>query len=186
MLTLVIGIWMHPVLWRDFLFWAIDKFSPDARLSQLLKLLVVLVCLASIVNRVLPLAGRSVPSLASPFSRHMSPAAVAAAVSSIGAHRQQELLGRQLDAASEASRSGAQYWRLHRFFIACSAPRFDLGMSRASASARKSLSLCGQALPPWEHAHAFRGHHAVALAQRCVVQNDVRLIKSGARLAGAA
>ena len=39
------------------LFWVIDKFSPDARLSQLLKLLVVLVCLASIVNRVLPLAG---------------------------------------------------------------------------------------------------------------------------------
>ena len=30
---------------------------PYARLSQLLKLLVVLVCLASIVNRVLPLAG---------------------------------------------------------------------------------------------------------------------------------
>ena len=36
-------------------FWAIDKFAADRRLSQLLKLLVVLICLVAIVNRLLPL-----------------------------------------------------------------------------------------------------------------------------------
>ena len=56
MITLTIGILITIVL-GAILFWVIDKFSPDARLSQLLKLLVVLVCLASIVTRVLPLAG---------------------------------------------------------------------------------------------------------------------------------
>ena len=39
------------------LFWVIDKFCPDARLSQLLKLLVVLICLGSIVGQLLPLLG---------------------------------------------------------------------------------------------------------------------------------
>jgi len=39
------------------LFWVIDRFSPDARLAQLLKLLVILICLGSIVNRLLPLLG---------------------------------------------------------------------------------------------------------------------------------
>jgi len=38
-------------------FWAIDKFVNDARLGNLLKLLVVLICLASILQRILPLAG---------------------------------------------------------------------------------------------------------------------------------
>jgi hypothetical protein len=38
-------------------FWAIDKFVREARLANLLKLLVVLICLASILQRVLPLAG---------------------------------------------------------------------------------------------------------------------------------
>ena len=33
---------------RCDLVWVIDKFSPDARLAQLLKLLVVLVCLGAI------------------------------------------------------------------------------------------------------------------------------------------
>jgi uncharacterized membrane protein YvlD (DUF360 family) len=56
MLTLTIGILITIVL-GAILFWVIDKFSPDGRLSQLLKLLVVLVCLASIVTRVLPLLG---------------------------------------------------------------------------------------------------------------------------------
>jgi hypothetical protein len=37
----------------------IDKFAPDARLAQLLKLLVVLVCLGAIVTRLLPLLGYS-------------------------------------------------------------------------------------------------------------------------------
>jgi hypothetical protein len=36
-------------------FWAIDKFAADRRLSQLLKLLVVLICLGAIVQRLLPL-----------------------------------------------------------------------------------------------------------------------------------
>jgi hypothetical protein len=38
-------------------FWAIDKFVSDGRLANLLKLLVVLICLAAILQRVLPLAG---------------------------------------------------------------------------------------------------------------------------------
>jgi hypothetical protein len=36
-------------------FWAIEKFARDGRLANLLKLLVVLICLAAIVQRVLPL-----------------------------------------------------------------------------------------------------------------------------------
>jgi uncharacterized membrane protein YvlD (DUF360 family) len=56
MLTLVIGILITVVI-GAILFWVIDKFSPDARLTQLLKLLVVLLCLASIVSRLLPLIG---------------------------------------------------------------------------------------------------------------------------------
>jgi hypothetical protein len=55
-LTLVIGILIIVVV-GAILFWVIDKFCPDARLAQLLKLLVVLVCLAAIVNRLLPLLG---------------------------------------------------------------------------------------------------------------------------------
>jgi uncharacterized membrane protein YeaQ/YmgE (transglycosylase-associated protein family) len=55
-LTLVIGILIIVVI-GAILFWVIDKFCPDARLAQLLKLLVVLVCLAAIVNRLLPLLG---------------------------------------------------------------------------------------------------------------------------------
>jgi uncharacterized membrane protein YvlD (DUF360 family) len=38
-------------------FWAIDKFVNDGRLANLLKLLVVLICLGAILQRVLPLAG---------------------------------------------------------------------------------------------------------------------------------
>ncbi|MFB9267503.1 hypothetical protein ACFFWD_30900 [Bradyrhizobium erythrophlei] len=36
-------------------FWAIDKFATDGRLANLLKLLVVLVCLGAIVQRLLVL-----------------------------------------------------------------------------------------------------------------------------------
>jgi NhaP-type Na+/H+ or K+/H+ antiporter len=36
-------------------FWAIDRFSPDAKLANLLKLLVVLVCLGAIAQRLLTL-----------------------------------------------------------------------------------------------------------------------------------
>ena len=56
MLTLIIGILITIVL-GAILFWIIDKFCLEARLAQLLKLLVVLVCLGSIVIRMLPLLG---------------------------------------------------------------------------------------------------------------------------------
>jgi uncharacterized membrane protein YqjE len=36
-------------------FWAIDRFAPERRLANLLKLLVVLVCLGAIVQRLLAL-----------------------------------------------------------------------------------------------------------------------------------
>jgi hypothetical protein len=36
-------------------FWTIDRFAPDGRLANLLKLLVVLVCLGAIVQRLLVL-----------------------------------------------------------------------------------------------------------------------------------
>ena len=58
MLTLAIGILITVVV-GAILFWVIDKFAPERRLAQLLKLLVVLICLGSIVSRVLPLLGSS-------------------------------------------------------------------------------------------------------------------------------
>jgi uncharacterized membrane protein YvlD (DUF360 family) len=48
LITIVVGA---------ILFWVIDRFVPDRRLGKLLKLLVVLVCLAAILERVLPFAG---------------------------------------------------------------------------------------------------------------------------------
>jgi uncharacterized membrane protein YvlD (DUF360 family) len=39
------------------LFWLIDRFIRDGRLANLLKILVVLVCLASILQRLLPILG---------------------------------------------------------------------------------------------------------------------------------
>ena len=56
MISLVIGILITIVI-GAILFWAIDRFCPERRLAQLLKLLVVLICLASIVSRLLPLLG---------------------------------------------------------------------------------------------------------------------------------
>jgi hypothetical protein len=38
-------------------FWAIDKFANDRRLANLLKLLVILICLGAILQRILPLTG---------------------------------------------------------------------------------------------------------------------------------
>jgi hypothetical protein len=38
-------------------FWVIDKYVRDRRLANLLKILVVLVCLASILSRLLPILG---------------------------------------------------------------------------------------------------------------------------------
>jgi hypothetical protein len=39
------------------MFWLIDKYARDRRLTNLLKLLVVLVCLAAILQRLLPTLG---------------------------------------------------------------------------------------------------------------------------------
>ncbi len=58
MLALAIGILITVVI-GAILFWIIDQFSPERRLTQLLKLLVVLICLGSIVSRLLPLLGSS-------------------------------------------------------------------------------------------------------------------------------
>jgi hypothetical protein len=39
------------------LFWVIDRFVRDGRLGNLLKILVVLLCVVAILQRVLPLLG---------------------------------------------------------------------------------------------------------------------------------
>ena len=41
------------------LFWVIEKFVRDGRLANLLKILVVLICLAAILQRLLPFLGLS-------------------------------------------------------------------------------------------------------------------------------
>jgi hypothetical protein len=51
-LSLLIGVLIIVVV-GAICFWAIDKFAPDGRLANLLKLLVVLICLAAIVQRLL-------------------------------------------------------------------------------------------------------------------------------------
>jgi NhaP-type Na+/H+ or K+/H+ antiporter len=56
MLSVLIGILIICVV-GAICFWAIDKFVNDRRLANLLKLLVVLICLAAILQRALPLAG---------------------------------------------------------------------------------------------------------------------------------
>jgi uncharacterized membrane protein YvlD (DUF360 family) len=38
-------------------FWVIDKFVRDGRLANLLKILVVLVCIAAVLQRLLPALG---------------------------------------------------------------------------------------------------------------------------------
>ena len=50
LITIVIGA---------IVFWLIDKYVRDRRLSNLLKILVILICLAAILQRVLPLIGVS-------------------------------------------------------------------------------------------------------------------------------
>jgi hypothetical protein len=40
-------------------FWVIDKYVRERRLANLLKLLVILVCLAAILQRLLPMLGVS-------------------------------------------------------------------------------------------------------------------------------
>jgi hypothetical protein len=56
MLLLLINILIIVVI-GAVLFWAIDKFVRDGRLANLLKILVVLVCAAAIVQRLWPIIG---------------------------------------------------------------------------------------------------------------------------------
>jgi hypothetical protein len=56
MLSVLIGVLIICIV-GAICFWAIDKFVNESRLANLLKLLVVLICLAAILQRVLPLAG---------------------------------------------------------------------------------------------------------------------------------
>jgi uncharacterized membrane protein YvlD (DUF360 family) len=56
MLSVLIGVLIICVV-GAICFWAIEKFVNDRRLANLLKLLVVLICLAAILQRVLPLVG---------------------------------------------------------------------------------------------------------------------------------
>jgi uncharacterized membrane protein YvlD (DUF360 family) len=56
MLSVLIGVLIVCII-GAICFWAIDKFVRDGRLANLLKLLVVLICLAAILQRVLPLLG---------------------------------------------------------------------------------------------------------------------------------
>jgi hypothetical protein len=58
MISVLIGVLVIVVV-GAICFWAIDKFVRDGRLANLLKLLVALICLAAILQRVLPLAGIS-------------------------------------------------------------------------------------------------------------------------------
>ena len=56
MLTLLIGILITIVI-GAICFYLIDKFVNDGRLANLLKILVVLICLASIIQRLWVLTG---------------------------------------------------------------------------------------------------------------------------------
>ena len=56
MLSVLIGVLIICVV-GAICFWVIDKFVNDSRLANLLKLLVVLICVGAILQRVLPLAG---------------------------------------------------------------------------------------------------------------------------------
>jgi hypothetical protein len=56
MIQVLIGILIVIVI-GAICFWAIEKFVRDRRLAQLLKLLVILICVAAILQRVLPLLG---------------------------------------------------------------------------------------------------------------------------------
>jgi NhaP-type Na+/H+ or K+/H+ antiporter len=56
MMSVLIGVLIIVVI-GAICFWAIEKFVRDSRLANLLKLLVVLICLAAILQRVLPMVG---------------------------------------------------------------------------------------------------------------------------------
>jgi len=54
LISVLIGVLVIVVV-GEICFWAIERFAPDRRLANLLKLLVVLVCLGAIVQRLLVL-----------------------------------------------------------------------------------------------------------------------------------
>jgi hypothetical protein len=54
LISVLIGVLVIVVV-GAICFWAIDRFATDRRLANLLRLLVVLICLLSILQRVLPL-----------------------------------------------------------------------------------------------------------------------------------
>ena len=56
MLLLAINVLIIVVV-GAILFWVVDKFVRDGRLANLLKILIVLLCLGAILARVLPLVG---------------------------------------------------------------------------------------------------------------------------------
>ena len=56
MISVLIGVLIICVV-GAICFWAIEKFVNDSRLANLLKLLVVLICVGAILQRVLPLVG---------------------------------------------------------------------------------------------------------------------------------
>jgi hypothetical protein len=56
MISALIGVLIICVV-GAICFWAIDKFARDKRLVQLLKLLVLLICLGAILQRLLPALG---------------------------------------------------------------------------------------------------------------------------------
>jgi NhaP-type Na+/H+ or K+/H+ antiporter len=56
MISVLIGVLIICVV-GAICFWAIDNFVRDKRLNNLLKLLVVLICVLAILERVLPLLG---------------------------------------------------------------------------------------------------------------------------------
>jgi hypothetical protein len=58
MLSVLIGVRIICVV-GAICFWVIEKFVNDGRLANLLKLLVVLICVGAILQRVLPLVGIS-------------------------------------------------------------------------------------------------------------------------------
>ena len=59
MLLLLINVLIIIVV-GAVLFYLIDRFAPDGRLANLLKILVVLVCLAAILQRLWPLFGTGI------------------------------------------------------------------------------------------------------------------------------
>jgi len=57
MLILVLINILITVVVGAIVFWVIDKYVRDRRLANLLKILVILICLAAILSRLLPAIG---------------------------------------------------------------------------------------------------------------------------------